>query len=156
MSDVDHQQLEEFVPRVELQRIDCIECRARSTAQLSPDVEPPTFTTQPSFQLRIRTPDEDERSGWFFIDIRVVIEFEEGDATVAHRAIYEHPAENEPSVQLLTKFTNEVAAMHLLPYLREALADVTRRVFDQPLMIPMIQRGELSFPVPQRTSTHEA
>jgi hypothetical protein len=45
----------------------------------------------------------------------------------------------------LVEFANEVGVMVLLPYLREAVADVTRRVFGSSSLVPLIQRGQLRF-----------
>lgn len=40
-------------------------------------------------------------------------------------------------------FVNEVGVMTVYPYLREALATTTARVFGEPLHLPMIERGDL-------------
>lgn len=44
-------------------------------------------------------------------------------------------------------FINEVAMMVLLPYLREATADLSRRVFGSALLLPLIKRGDIEFTV---------
>ncbi|MFA6298784.1 MAG: hypothetical protein WC642_06440 [Nocardioides sp.] len=40
-------------------------------------------------------------------------------------------------------FVNEVAVMTVYPYLREAMATATSRVFGEPLHLPIVQRGEI-------------
>ncbi|MBT2503491.1 hypothetical protein [Curtobacterium sp. ISL-83] len=45
----------------------------------------------------------------------------------------------------LLDFINNVAMMVLLPYLREATADLSRRVFGSALLLPLIQRGDIEF-----------
>lgn len=45
----------------------------------------------------------------------------------------------------VTEFVNNVAIMHMLPYVRQTIADVTQRVFNAPLLMPMVQRGQLTF-----------
>lgn len=55
----------------------------------------------------------------------------------------------EISEPMLLDFVNNVAAMTLIPFIRQAIADVSQRVFDSPLMMPITQRGEISFsPLP--------
>ena len=46
---------------------------------------------------------------------------------------------------VMLEFVNEVAIMTLIPYIRQSIADITLRVFGSALMMPMLQRGELSF-----------
>lgn len=47
--------------------------------------------------------------------------------------------------EAITEFINNVALMHLIPYTRQAIADLTQRVFSAPLLMPMIQRGQINF-----------
>lgn len=45
-------------------------------------------------------------------------------------------------------YVNEVGVMTLYPYLREAMATTTGRVFDEPLHLPVIQRGDVALDLP--------
>ncbi|MBF4592094.1 MULTISPECIES: hypothetical protein [unclassified Curtobacterium] len=59
----------------------------------------------------------------------------------------------DPSVltqRSLQLFANEVAVMTVFPYLREAVASITARVFQQPLHLPMIARGQIVVDVADR------
>lgn len=47
--------------------------------------------------------------------------------------------------EALTEFINGVALMHLIPFARQSIADLTQRVFGAPLLMPMIQRGQITF-----------
>lgn len=47
----------------------------------------------------------------------------------------------------MQEFVNNVAIMHILPYARQSIADLTQRVFSAPLLMPIMQRGELQFQV---------
>lgn len=49
------------------------------------------------------------------------------------------------SGEALSSFVNNVALMHVLPYVRQTIADLTTRTFGAPLLMPIIQRGELEF-----------
>ncbi len=51
------------------------------------------------------------------------------------------------STEAVGVFVNNVALMHVLPYVRQSIADITLRVFNGPLLMPIIQRGEISFKV---------
>lgn len=70
-----------------------------------------------------------------------------GEIACGVLAEYEHPdlLLREASGDALTEFVNGVALMHVLPYTRQGIADLTQRTFDAPLLMPIIQRGELSF-----------
>lgn len=46
---------------------------------------------------------------------------------------------------VMNDFANEVGIMVLLPYMRQALADVSGRVLGEPLLMPILQRGQLVF-----------
>lgn len=43
------------------------------------------------------------------------------------------------------EFANEVGIMALLPFVRETVWSITQRVFGSAVVMPLIQRGELSF-----------
>lgn len=45
-------------------------------------------------------------------------------------------------------FVNQVALMAVLPFVRQGIADITLRVFEAPLLMPIIQRGEITFNLP--------
>ncbi|MBM7767377.1 hypothetical protein [Glutamicibacter nicotianae] len=46
---------------------------------------------------------------------------------------------------LMLDFANRVALMTLLPFIRQSVADVSQRVFIQPLTMPIFKAGELAF-----------
>ncbi len=158
MPPVDREELGRFVKCITLEGIDSPECMAQSFIEpktiRSGSPDPDESSTTPSFELQIQTPDQDPFD-WFSVRVRVSAVFPEGQAAVAARAIYSHRQAERPSIELLTAFTNEVALMALLPYLRESLADVTRRVFGPPLTMPMFQRGQLQFDVATMRHTDE-
>ncbi|EPR76919.1 hypothetical protein ADILRU_0758 [Leifsonia rubra CMS 76R] len=45
----------------------------------------------------------------------------------------------------ILEFVNTVAIMQIIPYTRQSIADITSRVFDTPLLMPLLQNGELTF-----------
>jgi len=46
---------------------------------------------------------------------------------------------------VMLDYINGVAIMVLLPFTREAIADITRRVFGNALLLPVMQRGVINF-----------
>lgn len=51
----------------------------------------------------------------------------------------------EESTDAMGDFINGVALMHLLPYVRQAISDLSMRVFNSPLLMPIMKRGDLGF-----------
>lgn len=70
-----------------------------------------------------------------------------GEMRVVARAEYHVPVEKAELLArpVTMEFANHVAVMVLVPYLREALSDLSLRVFDQRIVMPMFKRGELWF-----------
>lgn len=85
---------------------------------------------QYGLQLELETPDGRTR---VVIQGRYSVDREHADA-------FEMP--------VAVEYANHVALMALLPYLRQALADLSSRVLDNQILMPIFARGELSFPVP--------
>lgn len=142
-------ELREFIQHVNLETVECVELKAGHRASTgmadgSAQSDEPV-NIDPTFTLFIETPEDDEGSNQFGVKLRIVAELPPGDASVTYRAVYNTGEAGLPAASVLMEFVNEVAVMTLIPYLREALADVTRRVFVHPLVMPMFQRGELRF-----------
>lgn len=47
--------------------------------------------------------------------------------------------------ELMMEFANRVALMTLLPFIRQSVADISQRVFIQPLTMPIFKAGDLVF-----------
>jgi len=60
------------------------------------------------------------------------------------------------STEAMAEFVNGVALMHVLPYTRQHIADVTQRVFGTPLLMPIVQRGEITFEIAYPAGADEA
>lgn len=67
------------------------------------------------------------------------------ETTVEVGAIYTLDPPSEIPEEVRLEFANLVGIMALLPFVREAVADVTRRVVGHPVIMPMIKAGELRF-----------
>lgn len=101
----------------------------------------------PTYMLTTNGTDDGSR---FRIALRVDLELEEGEVQVTAQADYTVAGPGTGSVTRhgVVEYANEVGIMTLLPYLRQAIADLTQRVFDTALLMPVQPRGAVSFPLP--------
>lgn len=53
------------------------------------------------------------------------------------------------TMPLAVEYMNHVAVMAMLPYMRQALADLTMRVLREEILMPVFGRGEVHFPPPE-------
>lgn len=51
------------------------------------------------------------------------------------------------SGEAMQSFINNVALMHILPFVRQSISDLTQRVFSAPLVMPIMKRGEIEFEI---------
>lgn len=83
----------------------------------------------------------------FRVSLKTTVDSPEGTASV--RCIAEYGVEKVDATglsnELLLDFTNHMATMALVPYIRQGLSDITQRVFGSALLMPIIRRGELEF-----------
>lgn len=80
----------------------------------------------------------------------VEVPFGEAQAVVA--AVYEYEGET-PEVRTVLAFANEVAVMTLFPYLRESIGTITGKVFGDPILLPILPRGEVGFNLDELRTT---
>ncbi|ASR55528.1 hypothetical protein [Cellulomonas sp. PSBB021] len=100
----------------------------------------------PQYTLDAGTSDDATR---FRIVLSVALDLGVGDVRVAVAAYYT-AQDGAPTLSqaLVVEYANEVGVMTMLPFLRQGIADVTQRVFGTPLLMPVMPRGSLAFPVP--------
>jgi len=98
----------------------------------------------PQYQLGVDRNDDGTR---FRLRLKIEINGDFGDVIAEAAAEYEQGefSNAELTQDLLVDFADHVAVMTLLPYLRQAIADLTQRVFDAPLLMPILPRGSVSF-----------
>lgn len=102
------------------------------------------LTVEPQYTLE---------TGWrsdeigFRIALQTEIEAPVGDIRCDVQAEYElqQYKMSDISQAVLQEFVNQVALMAILPFVRQGIADITLRVFEAPLLMPIIQRGEITF-----------
>lgn len=105
-------------------------------------VDSDQISIEPSYNLLVRS-EGDEIGVRLLTRLKLDIGTVEVDAAVNYRAA--EPVEMEETVRL--DFANNVGIMALLPFVRQAVADLTQRVFGETVIMPIIQRGELAFTV---------
>lgn len=64
-----------------------------------------------------------------------------GDINVQVAAEYDVLEGEAPNGHILSLFASEIAMMALFPYLREAVQDLSAKVFGEPIILPIVQRG---------------
>lgn len=127
--------------------LDSIEFREISARRVEPqdNAEPPRIDLHTEVEDRVE-PKGNQRE--FRYALRVTLHDSEGDVVVEPVVTYHVPLEFADlldDAKLLTEFANEVAVMALVPYARQAIADVTQRVFSGSILMPTYQRGQLRF-----------
>lgn len=98
----------------------------------------------PTYSMDFNGRPDDKR---FRIGLRTEIQFNRGTVT-AHVAVeYELTELLLSSIDQATRieFMNTVALMTIVPFTRQAIADITQRVFGAALLMPIINQGELNF-----------
>lgn len=82
--------------------------------------------------------------------LKLELETTEGRIRIAVDARYEVPPEwaQRFSLSLAVEFANHVALMNIFPYMRQSLSDLSMRVLDNRILMPVYERGDVSFPVP--------
>jgi len=134
--------LEDFVGRCSLTSISQLELSG--TRSLVTDDSSGAELVDPAYGLDIDLRDADDG---FRIRLTTRVEAPQGTIVSQVGAEYVVEALSIRSVSrvILVEFVNNVALMHILPYTRQSISDISVRVFGSPLLMPIIQRGELSF-----------
>jgi len=141
LSDADIVGVRELIENSQLTAIECYEVSARR-------------------HDNARTGDAEEEAGQFSVEvqqrsspegfgIRLIgrVTMPSGEASASVAGEYALLNDCQPSQRTRQLFTNEVGVMTVFPYLREAIATTTSRVFGEPLLLPTVQRGEIAVDV---------
>lgn len=100
-------------------------------------------------QYTLHTGWRDDHKG-FRIVLQTEIEAPVGDIRCDVQAEYvlEDLARTTVPQEAMQEFVNSVAIMTVLPFVRQGIADITLRVFESPLLMPIIHRGQITFNLP--------
>lgn len=118
--------------------------RADENASTAPVPDDDGFLVEPEFTLQIGRAGNENK---FRVRVSTEIASEPGLVTVDAAAEYalDGLTLSEISEELMLEFVNRVATFALIPYIRQALADITLRVFESPLTMPLYRQGHLEF-----------
>ena len=127
------ERLKDLVSRSDLESINVHELSAKLVPGVSEESDEATF------DLNIQT-----RAAPGEFGVRVTVDATTPVGVIKVVIAAEYSAEGaEPDPELLGLFASEVAIMSVFPYVRQAVSDMSQRVFEQPLMMPIVKRGEL-------------
>ena len=137
----------ELVSEAQLRSIEYFELTAKRDPSRSDDpANEGDPALQPEYTLAI---DMGQDRTTFRLRLRIALATPRG--TIEVEAAAEYTAGDFPpgdlTPTLLAEYANEVGVMAVLPYLRQAIADLTQRVFGASLLMPIIPRGTLAFSV---------
>ncbi|MDS2172536.1 hypothetical protein Q7C18_07510 [Nesterenkonia sp. CL21] len=138
LSPEEQSQLRELIQRSDLAGIQFHELSAKlhsNVKAVDPDVPEEADVT-----LRYQT-----RAGENLFGVRAQVELTSasGEAKAVVAAEYELNSGLTPAPELLELFATEVGMMTLFPYLREGISSATSRVFGRPVLLPVLQRGQI-------------
>lgn len=139
--------LHALVAESNLAEVSCFELSARLGDATSDDLEG-VADLGISQELIFGTRDDDAA---FRIRIRTLMDVPEGGQVVVGIAgewDYAPGTASQIAESVMLDFVNNVAIMVLMPFIREHAADLSRRVFGNALMLPMMQRGQIQFDAP--------
>lgn len=99
---------------------------------------------QPEFEARLQVREDDGLTIRYHLILNLSVIW--GEARVHCVATYVLPSGIlMPARQLLNEFANNVAVMAMVPYVRQALHDVTTKTWPLPILMPTMQRSDLTF-----------
>lgn len=102
----------------------------------------------PQFRISIRHATDEGQSPRLRVSLGCTISLAVGRIDVEPFAEYsfsEDVAIHLADEALVLDFVNEIAVMALLPYVRHALSDLSLRVFDGTILMPVMPRGAIRF-----------
>lgn len=115
-----------------------------AAAQRPSDGVEPNSEATPTYSMDFNGRPDDKG---FRIGLRTEIEFDRGSVIAHVTAEYQLNELLLSDVEQATRveFMNKVALMTILPFTRQAIADITLRVFSAALLMPIIKQGEMNF-----------
>lgn len=141
-------------------RFNLVNVRFRQLHAEATEIEDPSEA--PTIDLHVNLQEMDDLGDADFREVRVAIAFTlelpEGRLVVVPEATYVVPREvaHEIDMPLVVEFVNHVAVMVLIPYAREALSDLSSRVLEARITMPVFPRGAIHFAIPEEHSAGKA
>lgn len=137
MSTDTQEALVQLVQDTTLQSIQFHELHAAHKLDIAPGTD---LEEDPRFEMHMQTRVDDGEIG---VRVDLLVHTALGDIQVIAAADYINEGP-KPSEEVEQRFATEVGVMALFPYLRQAVADLTQRVFGTSLLMPLIKREDLT------------
>ncbi|RRD52097.1 hypothetical protein EII12_06010 [Buchananella hordeovulneris] len=150
LSPADRDELSAALPHVHLQGITFHEISARQRME-----EPSLSLEENSVNLDLAVQQGVGPTNTFGIRLLGKVEHAAGTVTVIVAATYKIADGFTMSSRCRNLYVNEVAIMTAFPYLREGISCITAKVFGDPLLVPVLQRGQLTVPVDEDSDLSE-
>lgn len=112
------------------------------SAELDEAADPADALDEPAPLYNLKFFSEGELLG---VRIATTLNLGVGSAVVDVAAHYRVHAPVNITEGGLLDFANRIAVLALVPYIRQAVADITQRVFGNAVLMPVIRQGELTF-----------
>lgn len=129
-------EFKEIVAEVELSDIRCFEIHAKAAAGFE-STDADATEDEGLVDLRIEVKQSKET---LIVRVRADLASREVETSADIAAIYNKPRERQYSEDAVNRFVREVAMFTVHPFLREAVADATRRVGVVPHMLGLLRR----------------
>lgn len=137
--EVSEQDLEKVRALIEDSRLMAIDYHEVSAKRLSP--ESVQQGDEGNFEIEVQTRFDE---GSFGVRLNGTLTFSGGEAVASVAGEYELLNDAKPSMRTVQIFANEVGVMTVYPYLRESIGNTTAKVFGEPVLLPIVDRGQIS------------
>lgn len=136
--------------------VELLDIGFRELSSIAEPVEEADETPHFALQVDLEELDdlEDEQYRRVRYGLELNLETTEGRTRIVASATYRLPRERSEAftMSVAVEYANHVALMALIPYVREALSDLSVKVLNNRITMPTFQRGELSFPLPNENT----
>lgn len=137
--EVSEQDLEKVRELIGDSRLTAIDYHEVSAKRLSP--ESVQQGDEGNFEIEVQTRFGE---GSFGVRLNGTLAFSGGEAVASVAGEYELLNDAKPSMRTVQIFANEVGVMTVYPYLRESIGNATAKVFGEPVLLPIVDRGQIS------------
>lgn len=140
LSEADVAAIRELIPAARLTSMDTYELSARRAA------DEPAAADLESGSIEVDVASHIEEAAFGF-RITATITMPIGEVIASVAGEYEIANGVTPTRRTVQQFGNEVAIMSIYPYVREAVSSITAKVFGEPLLMPVVERGQIAVEV---------
>lgn len=124
------------------------ELRVKAEAIPDDELMPPVFRLE--IQIAHEPKEDEQEVLQAHVALNVELTVSEGRIAVEPVAFFHIPTKYAAALnpRSLTAYVNETGIFHVLPFARQALLDVSSRVFQNPVLMPIFRPGDINFELP--------